>query len=219
MPGIRKSFLAVLISICVLWGGTVRAGEAVKDGSSGPASVWNKKSVLEQLKAGVIDPEFRKFFDRDPERIIPKEKNIIVSPADGKIVRLIDNAGGYTVIIHLSLFDVHIQRIPISGTIVNVETKDGEFLPATDERSLVNNFQVITTIKTEIGIVKVIQITGLHAKRIKTYVKPAEMVNIGKRLGRIMLGSTVVLILPKGVKIDVALKQKVYGGQTVIAKY
>jgi len=180
---------------------------------------WSKDRVIEQLKTGKIDPDFRRFFDRDPERAPPAEANIIVSPADGRITHVKENEQDYTIIVHLSLFDVHVQRVPIDGTVIAVERKEGMFLPATDERSLLSNFQVVTTIKTKIGIVKVIQITGLHARRIQTYVNPGDSVKIGERLGRIMLGSTVVLILPKEVKIGASVSGKVYGGETIIARY
>ncbi len=175
---------------------------------------WDVKVITEQLENNIVDPEFVKFFDRDPIRVPPKEKNVIVSPTDGKILSIKD----YTITIRMSLLDVHVQRIPISGKVISVEQGGSGFLPGNVE-GYSNNVQTITTLDTEIGTVVVKQITGNLVRRIQTYVKPGDDVVIGDKLGRILLGSTVVIVLPKNVEITINKSQKVYGGETVIARY
>jgi len=117
------------------------------------------------------------------------------------------------------MWDVHVQRVPISGEVISVERQEGKFLRVTDEQHTKYNFQVITTLKTEIGIVQVRQIAGFNTRRIKVFLKAGDHVGIGDKLGRIMLGSTVILVLPKRVEWLIKEKQKTYAATTIIARY
>lgn len=183
---------------------------------------------------------FYKFiFLRDPKRKIPSGNNI-VAPADGKIINIvkIDKKDlkikkgfgkvnvlcsdvikeGYLVSIFMSLFDVHVNRAPISGEVISIKHKKGRFFMAFDiEKSFFNESNEIT-MKTRIGKIKIIQIAGFLARRIECFVKKNQKVNKGEKIGRIIIGSQVSLILPKKVKLLAKVGDKVKAGETVIAE-
>jgi phosphatidylserine decarboxylase len=185
-----------------------------------PRERWDRESIIRQLKTGNIDRGFKKFFDRDPDRKVPEGKNIIVAPADGRVISVEKEGESFVILINLSFYDVHVQRIPISGKVMTVEQKKGKYLPNLGKEYLIENFQVITTLDTEIGKVQIRQIAGLYAKRIKTYVKAGDRVVIGQKLGRILFGSSAVLTLPADIrKIEVAEGQQIYAAETIIARY
>lgn len=179
---------------------------------------WNAEQIKNQITNGIIDPEFQKFFDRDPERKVPAQKNIIVSPADGTILSVNKDNSAYTITIRLSFFDVHVQRVPLSGRVLSVERLGSGFFSGKDPRYL-NGVQTVTTLKTVIGKIVIKQITSLFATRIATYPQAGDNVTIGDRLGRILLGSTVVIILPDSANIVIKEGDRVYGSETVIADY
>ncbi|MBW2975867.1 phosphatidylserine decarboxylase [Candidatus Woesearchaeota archaeon] len=179
-------------------------------------------------------------FYRDPERKIPKGENI-VSPADGKIIHILkakkDEAKikkgflgkidvmmsdiakeCYVISIFMSPFDVHINRSPVDGKVVSLRHEKGNFFPAYGKSSLQNEKNEIIIQNKKIGKVKVVQIAGFLARRIICTAAKNEKVNKGQRIGRIVLGSQVTLIIPsKKIKILVKNRQKVRGGNTVIA--
>lgn len=185
--------------------------------------IWPQKVLINQIKDRKIDQKFQAFFDRDPIRKIPKESRIVTSPSDGiieNISLLIDNY--YYIVVSLDLWDVHVQRVPIGGVIVEIKeegTKD--YRSITHDTYLGKSYQVVTTIKTEIGIVKVRQLTNIYAKRIQTFIKVGSKVKLGDKLGRILLGSTVVIELPNSVNLTniSKAKQRVVAGETIIARY
>jgi phosphatidylserine decarboxylase len=163
-------------------------------------------------------------FFRDPIRKIPEGDNLIISPADGKIVKITDiideDVGDAQLVsIFLNVFNVHINRMPIEGTFMTVNYKTGKFLAAFDHKASDENEQTEITIKSTIGTVKVKQIAGLIARRILCYAKPAEKMLQGGRLGFIRFGSRTDLILPKHVKLSVELGQKVIGNETIIGTF
>ncbi|MBI2592745.1 MAG: phosphatidylserine decarboxylase [Candidatus Colwellbacteria bacterium] len=186
--------------------------------NSGDSIKWSAEQVKNDLVKGKIDLEFQKYFDRDPERKVPDQKNIIVAPADGLVTGVTKDQDGVTIIIHLSLFDVHVQRVPISGKVTNIEHVGNGYFSAKDPQYL-NGVQTVTTITTAVGEVKVKQITALFTTRIQTYPKVGDTMRIGDRLGQILLGSTVIVILPDNTNIMVRPGDKVYGAETVIANY
>ena len=163
-------------------------------------------------------------FFRGPIRKIPEGDNLIISPADGKIVKITDiideDVGDAQLVsIFLNVFNVHINRMPIEGTFMTVNYKTGKFLAAFDHKASDENEQTEITIKSTIGTVKVKQIAGLIARRILCYAKPAEKMLQGGRLGFIRFGSRTDLILPKHVKLSVELGQKVIGNETIIGTF
>ena len=164
-------------------------------------------------------------FFRDPKRIVPKDKNCIVSPADGKIIKIKEFEDPKTkeklrlVSIFLSVFNVHSNRMPVDGVIKNVDYIKGDFLAAFDHKASEQNERTEISIEARFGSMVVKQIAGLVARRILCYAKKDEKMLIGDRLGFIRFGSRTDIILPNDVILNVELDQKVYGGQTIIGRY
>ena len=164
-------------------------------------------------------------FFRDPKRIVPKDKNCIVSPADGKIIKIKEFEDPETkeklrlVSIFLSVFNVHSNRMPVDGLIKSVDYIKGDFLAAFDHKASEQNERTEIFIETSFGSMVVKQIAGLVARRILCYAKKNEKMLAGDRLGFIRFGSRTDIILPNEVILNVELDQKVYGGQTIIGKY
>jgi len=162
---------------------------------------------------------FFTIFFQDPER---KPSEGICAPADGIIKDLkrekLDGKKYYRIVTFMNLQNVHVNRIPIDGKIVTIERKSGKYLPAYKEESI-HNHQVVTTLETKIGIVKIIQIAGIFARRIIVYRSEGEKVEKGERLGMIMFGSRVDLLLPSDrVIVQVDLGKKVKANRTKIAR-
>ena len=164
-------------------------------------------------------------FFRDPKRIVPKQDNLILSPADGKIINISDfedpkNGEKLKLIsIFLSVFNVHANRMPIDGKFIDINHVKGEFLAAFDHKASDKNERMEISIETKIGIIKVKQIAGLVARRILCYAKEGEKMLVGRRLGFIRFGSRTDIILPASINLEIKLDQKVFGGETVIGKY
>ena len=179
-------------------------------------------------------------FYRDPERKIPKGNNI-VSPADGRVISIIDTSQEnikvkkgllgkvriltkdvakqcYVISIFMSPLDVHVNRAPIEGTIKSIKHTKGKFFKAYDiENSLQNEKNEILIENKKIKI-KVIQIAGFLARRIICRVKLHQKVNKGQRMGMIALGSQATIIMPGVVKLKVKLGDRVKAGSTIIAE-
>ena len=155
-------------------------------------------------------------FFRDFERTIPE--NGLVSPADG-IVDIIENRDNKTRIsIFMNIHNCHVNRAPIDGTIKKIEYFPGRFYPAYSRKSNRNERKKIT-LETEIGEIQIIQIAGLFARRIITYIQENQKLQRGERFGMIRFGSRVELILPSNkISILVEKKSKVYAGVTIIGK-
>jgi phosphatidylserine decarboxylase len=160
------------------------------------------------------------FFFRNPARRIPEEKNLIVSPADGKIVRISPiNGGEQAISIFLNIFNVHVNRSPIAGRVLQVEYKRGKFKAAfDDEASQVNEQNIIAIAGQDIRIV-VRQIAGLIARRVVCWKKPGANLQRGELIGLIRFGSRVDIVLPGHVKILVKVGDKVKGGSSIIGEY
>ena len=164
-------------------------------------------------------------FFRDPDRKIPDDDNIIISPADGKVTTVITindpdvGENSKLVSIFLNIFNVHANRVPISGKVISVSRKDGQFVSAFRHDAVDVNEQTITLLDTSIGVVKVKQIAGLIARRILCYAKSGENMNKGDRLGFIMFGSRTDVILPSSVNINVKVGQRVVGTETIIGNF
>lgn len=169
------------------------------------------------------DEQFLAWFNRDPDRLIPEDPNIIVSPADGFIAAagLVD--GKHHVLIEMRYTDVHVQRVPMDGVVVTVA---GEGKPLSRGLTIgdytlekMAPYQKWTILRTEIGEIVVRQITSFFANRIEVFVHEGQKVKRGQRLGRVLAGSNVVLEMPMNVQVLVHVGQEVLGGQTIIARY
>ena len=165
---------------------------------------------------------FTFYFFRDPERVVPIGDDILVSPADGLITNITEIKEGkklYTkVSIFLSIFNVHIQRLPISGEVTKVNYIEGKFINATLDKASDENERLKITIKNGNNLIYVTQIAGLIARRIVNYVKPNENINQGDRYGIIKFGSRVDIEFPNNFKLLVNEGQQCIGGETIIAQ-
>ena len=164
-------------------------------------------------------------FFRDPERIIPNKDNLILSPADGKIIQITDfndpkNGEKLKLIsIFLSVFNVHANRMPIDGKFNKLNYVKGEFLAAFDHRASDKNERMEISIETKFGLITVKQLAGLVARRILCYAKQGQKMSAGDRLGFIRFGSRTDIILPANINLNIKLNQKVFGGETVLGEY
>ena len=165
---------------------------------------------------------FTFYFFRDPERVVPIGDDILVSPADGLITNITETKEGkktyIKVSIFLSIFNVHIQRLPISGELTKVDYIEGKFINATLDKASDENERLKITIKNGNNLIYVTQIAGLIARRIVNYVKPNENINQGERYGIIKFGSRVDIEFPNSFKLLVNEGQQCIGGETIIAQ-
>lgn len=162
---------------------------------------------------------FIAFFFRDPERKIPTNPSAIVSPADGKIVRIFPEPDGTTRIsIFLSVFNVHINRAPIEGKVEKVTYRPGKFRAAFRDAASLENEQNTLVIAGTCCRVKLSQIAGVLARRVVCWKREGEVVAKGERIGLIKFGSRVDISLPADVCATVALGEKVEGGSSVIGR-
>lgn len=157
------------------------------------------------------------WFFRDPEREIPQGPYAL-SPADGKIVRIRSSSRETVVSIFLNIFDVHVNRAPIAGKIVDVVYRPGRFLVASRDEASVQNEMNTITIDGRQSLVKFSQIAGLIARRIECYKKPGEYVTAGERIGLIRFGSRVDVHLGPEWSLRVKEGDRVRAGSSILAE-
>lgn len=170
---------------------------------------------------------FNLYFFRDPNRVIPDNPRAVLSAADGKVVQIVEEfEPDYfqqqvrRVSIFLSVFNVHVNRIPITGQVEYLKYIPGKYLAAFKEKASKENEQ------TEIGIIndsgyRVMfkQIAGIIARRIVCDLNEGQFVKAGARMGMIRFGSRVDIFFPLSARVLVDVGQKVYGGETIIATF
>ena len=162
---------------------------------------------------------FMAFFFRDPKRVPPSDPDVVVSPADGKVTRISPAGADSTVIsIFLSPLDVHINRSPITGKIVDVLYSPGKFLMATNEKASLVNEQNALTIQGEKITVVCKQIAGILARRIVCWKAEGDSLSLGERFGMIKFSSRTDVLLPANVRVTVKEGDRVRGGTTVIGR-
>jgi phosphatidylserine decarboxylase len=168
------------------------------------------------------------YFFRDPVRVTPLREGLVVAPGDGRIVAIehvrpppelmLAEGERLRVSIFLSVFDVHINRVPVAGRVARSIYVPGSFLNAALDKASEENERRGTVIAMADGTeIAVVQIAGLIARRILTFVAEGDSVGVGQRLGLIRFGSRVDLYLPLGRGSLVAVGQRAVGGETVIA--
>ena len=166
----------------------------------------------------IVLAAFVTFFFRDPDRTFEGSAGQIASPADGKVVSVRQENGQEAISIFLSVFDVHINRAPISGNVTAVDYYKGKFLLAFDERASGENERNSITMEGQGHQVRFVQIAGLIARRIVCWRKPGENLAVGDRIGLIKFGSRVDVFLPAGSKVYVKLGDRVVGGKTPLGE-
>ncbi len=173
---------------------------------------------------GIILTLFIAYFFRNPERKIPRLQNVILSPADGKIIEVGEaqerrflSEKTMKVSVFMSLFDVHLNRSPVSGKILQMKYYPGEFYVADSEKASLRNEQNVVLIETEDQYhLVMVQIAGIVARRIVCYPKPGNLLKRGQIFGLIRFGSRVDLYLPLTVRLAVKVGQKVKAGESII---
>ena len=163
------------------------------------------------------------WFFRDPERAIPQEPGLIVSPADGKVTEVarIKTAEGdrYRLSIFLSVFDVHVNRSPVEGLLREVRYQKGEFLNALNPASAARNEQNLAVVECAEGYtISFTQIAGLLARRIVFKRKVGDRLQRGERVGLIKFGSRTDVVLPGEADVLVKVGERVRGGASVLAR-
>ena len=165
---------------------------------------------------------FVTWFFRDPERSIPEDPNAIVSPGDGKIVEIISEKDplldeAYTrVSIFLNVFNIHVNRVPISGQIQATRYNSGKFFNAASHTASLDKEQSAILLNNGHGTILVKRIAGLIARRIVGWAKEGDEYQRGQRFGLIRFGSRVDIFLPEGTDIRVAIGDIVNGGSSII---
>ena len=160
------------------------------------------------------------FFFRNPHRSVPEGKNLVVSPADGKVVKVSRAENGeQTISVFLNIFNVHVNRSPISGELVQLEYKRGKFKVAFDEEASRINEQNVITIKGQGIQIVVRQIAGLIARRVICWKRPGHNLKRGELIGLIRFGSRVDIVLPEQVRLSVEVGDQVQGGSSILGEY
>jgi phosphatidylserine decarboxylase len=162
---------------------------------------------------------FCAWFFRDPERLLPVGP-VALSPADGKVVAVVQEHNRTTRIsIFLNIFDVHVNRSPIGGTITDISYKKGSFLVASREAASAENEQNVFTVVSDDGVQVIFsQIAGLIARRIICYKKRGDRVQAGERVGLIKFGSRVDVIFGPEWSIEVTPGMRVAAGSSILAR-
>src|SRR5271169_780220 len=163
------------------------------------------------------------FFFRDPERSVPGGKGVVVSPADGKVIVIKDiyeptylKQDVKQISIFLSVLNVHVNRVPVEGTVELVKYNPGKFHVASVDKASLDNEQTAMVIANGKDKVLVKQIAGLIARRIVCYAKAGDAIKRGERYGLIRFGSRTDIFLPKDAEIKVKLGDRVKGAQDII---
>ncbi len=178
---------------------------------------------------GVVFTLFCLYFFRDPDRVPPKRVGAVVAPADGRVVSVtqavppaelgLGDGPRWRVAIFLSVLDVHVNRMPASGTVTRIAYRAGRFVNASMDKASEHNERNALALRLPDGRqMAVVQIAGLIARRIVCQVREGQAVLGGSRFGIIRFGSRTDLYLPEGVRPLVEVGQLTVGGETVLAE-
>lgn len=191
-----------------------------------PRLRWPTEQVREWVETQNIDPAFKKFFYRDPERHVPGGP-ALVAAADG-LVQVAEYRHGVTyLVIGLSFWDVHVVRTPVAGLVESVESEGvyySRYASREDRdvafflRGKAAPVQEVVTLRTAAGDATVRLITSYWASRIKVWAHPGQHLDKGQRIGRILLGSTVIVELPGRFSLAVKEGQHLVAGETLITE-
>lgn len=178
---------------------------------------------------GIILAAWCTYFFRDPPRVTPVAADLVISPADGRVSAVtlgvaprelgLGEQTRRRISVFMSVFDCHVNRAPVEGTIREIVYIPGKFLNAELDKASEDNERNGIVIETARGPVAVIQIAGLVARRIVCFVKPGERLATGQRIGLIRFGSRLDVWLPMGADVVVAEGQTAIAGETVLARF
>lgn len=164
-------------------------------------------------------------FFRDPERVVPQEPGAAVSPADGKVIKIetmrdpLTGEDRTAVCVFMNVFNVHVNRMPVAGTVSAISYFGGKFLNASfDKASTDNERNAVLVTDADGKTWTMVQIAGLIARRIICWTEVGDTLTRGQRFGLIKFGSRVDLYLPSGYAPTVSIGDKVFAGQTVLAR-
>ncbi len=168
---------------------------------------------------------FITYFFRDPERFVPVIDTAVISPADGKIIVIEDvfderftNQEAIKISIFMNVFNVHVNRAPLCGTVERVIYSPGKFYSADSIKSAEHNEYCAIILDTDKGDkIACVQVAGLIARRIVCYIEQGDKIAAGRRFGLIRFGSRVDLYLPRTMQPEVNIGQKVTAGETILA--
>jgi Phosphatidylserine decarboxylase len=187
-----------------------------------PRKRWPEMQIRRWLKDGRFQRAFLSHFYSDPERRAPPGNNML-APADGLVTSADVRGEVRYLVIALSFWDMHVQRSPLAGTVFSVESHGEDFMDGEgrefaflQEKSCPVQKRLV--IASDGGQVALRLITSLAARRIETWVRAGEKIERGQRIGRILLGSTVVLELPATTKLLVRTGDRVWAGHTAVAE-
>lgn len=161
---------------------------------------------------GVILTIFFIIFFRDPQRSPIGDEDDAVSPADGKVISIQHR----TICIFMNIFDVHVNRAPLSGMVTHIDYKPGGYIPAFNKDSDVNERNHVV-IRTASGALELTQIAGVLTRRIVSYISEGTQIKRGERIGMIRFGSRVDVTMPEGYVFTVKLNDMIKAGETIIA--
>jgi phosphatidylserine decarboxylase len=177
---------------------------------------------------GVVLLVFTLWFFRDPDRVVPQEaiqdKSIVISPADGRVVQIIDIENEYIggkakqISIFLSPLDVHVNRIPFSGVVKHFAYYPGKYMVAWDERASHDNEQTHIFVESDEGKVFFKQIVGVLARRLVWDIKEGDSVDVGQRFGMMKFGSRMDIIVNKESDIYVKVGESTVAGESILCK-
>lgn len=187
-----------------------------------PRKRWPEMQIRAWLQRGEFQRAFLRHFYSDPEREAPPGTSLI-APADGLVTSAEVRGQVRYLVIALSFWDMHVQRSPVAGKVLSVtahgdDLMDGEGREFVFLREKSCPVQKRVVVETDAGQVAVRLITSIAARRIETWVREGEKIERGQRIGRILLGSTVVLELPAATKLLVHTGDRVWAGQTAVAE-
>jgi phosphatidylserine decarboxylase len=163
------------------------------------------------------------YFFRDPERVIPSDESTIVSPADGRILEVIDEKfdgrAGKRITIFLAVWNVHVNRTPLAGKISRIEYRPGKFQMAMKKTASAENEQNVIFLDTAHGQIVFKQIAGMIARRVVLWKKSGDQVERGERIGIVRFGSRMDVWLPLEASITVKPGDHVAGGSSILARW
>ena len=189
--------------------------------------LWHLHPVLGKI--GLLLTAWCLYFFRDPDRVVPLKEGLIISPADGMVQMIqrvkppkelgLGNASLTRISVFMNVFNVHVNRIPIGGTIRKIHYHKGRFFNAELDKASEHNERQLFCVETKEGYkVGFIQIAGLIARRIRCDITEEQAVKTGQRFGLIRFGSRVDIFLPEGVSPLVIVGQKTIAGETVLGE-